>query len=195
MSVTGIKCPVMDAFSQQDRYHIEAAEGWMLLDANDEAEKEWLELSSSARNSLEGLKIRYWILSSRHEWEAAEDCAQAAIAEDHRDAQLWIWLAYASRRKSGSSKADSIRSAWKILIEAVKSGVKDPIIFFNLACYACLMGSLEEARQWFKKSCFMANSVSEMQKMALEEEDLKPLWKEIRDQLLDEAEGDAAGKG
>lgn len=164
---------------------LNAAEGWILLDALNEAEAEWNQMSQSARNSLEGLKVRYWILSGRKDWSEAAACAQLAIAEDPREAQFWIWLAYALRRQADSPE-EGVRSAWKALIEGLKSGARDPIIFFNLACYACLMGSLEEARQWFKKSCFQANSVLEIQKMALEEEDLKQLWPEIRSEMESE---------
>ncbi len=185
MGGSGINCHCMKEISSQDKMRLDAAEGWILLEALDEAEAEWEALSQDAKNSLEGLKLRYWILSGQKKWEEAADSAQLAIAEDPREAQFWIWLAYAIRRKN-DSRSEGITNAWKALIEGLKSGARDPIIFFNLACYACQMGSMEEARQWFKKACFQANSVDEIRKMALEESDLEPLWSEIREEMSED---------
>jgi hypothetical protein len=83
------------------------------------------------------------------------------------NAQWWISWAFATRR------AESIEAARKILIEAWKSHGKEPMLLFNLACYECQLGNLAKAKE-------MLGVVFEldprMRVVALDDEDLKPLW-------------------
>jgi hypothetical protein len=48
----------------------------------------------------------------------------------------------------------------------------------NLACYACQLGNLKQARDWLQKAIDLANT-KEVKLMALSDPDLEPLWKEI----------------
>jgi hypothetical protein len=50
---------------------------------------------------------------------------------------------------------------------------------YNLACYECQLGDLDQARAWLEKA-YRLGERAEMQAMALEDPDLKPLWEEIR---------------
>ena len=71
----------------------------------------------------------------------------------------WISLAYATRR------AYSIDVATDILLNAKAKFPKEAAIPYNLACYHCQRGEIENAkrdRNW--------------RKATLEDEDLKPLW-------------------
>jgi len=51
------------------------------------------------------------------------------------------------------------------------------IIRYNLACYACQLGNLKEARDWLKKAIDMADT-KEVKLMALNDPDLEPLRQE-----------------
>ena len=50
---------------------------------------------------------------------------------------------------------------------------------YNLACYSCQLGHLKEAEQWLGKAIDLANK-KDIRQMALEDEDLKPLWEKLR---------------
>jgi hypothetical protein len=65
-----------------------------------------------------------------------------------------------------------------VLLPVVDKFPKEYIIRYNLACYACQLGNLEEARHWLKKAIEMADP-KEVKLMALNDPDLKPLWKEL----------------
>ena len=63
--------------------------------------------------------------------------------------------------------------AWDILRPTADRFPTEPTVAFNLACYACQMGRLEEAREWLAKAIALGGEP--IAKMAQEDEDLKPL--------------------
>jgi len=55
-----------------------------------------------------------------------------------------------------------------------------PVIAYNLSCYACQLHQLESARNWFKRALAADEKQKDaLKKMALADDDLKPLWPEI----------------
>ena len=62
---------------------------------------------------------------------------------------------------------------------AAKKFPKEPVIPYNLSCYACQLQLLEEARAWFQHA-LKAGKKSELKRMALADPDLEALWEEIR---------------
>jgi tetratricopeptide (TPR) repeat protein len=83
------------------------------------------------------------------------------------DSQNWISLAYAQRRYL------DLQTAEKTLLEAQKRFPEEATIPFNLACYACQLGRLDEAREKLAKAVGMEPA---FKKTALEDEDLKAIW-------------------
>jgi hypothetical protein len=49
---------------------------------------------------------------------------------------------------------------------------------YNLACYECQLGRLEQAKGWLEKA-FALGDAREMKLAALDDPDLEPLWKTI----------------
>jgi hypothetical protein len=49
---------------------------------------------------------------------------------------------------------------------------------YNLACYECQLGRLEQAKQWLEKA-FLLGDARKMKRAALDDPDLEALWKEI----------------
>jgi hypothetical protein len=49
---------------------------------------------------------------------------------------------------------------------------------YNLACYECKLGRLEQAKSWLEKA-FELGDPKKIKLMALEDPDLEPLWREI----------------
>ena len=73
-------------------------------------------------------------------------------------------------RQAPPSLLVAILSVWHVIAE----------MRFNLACYACQLGKLEEAMMWLEKAMAMAGK-KEICGMALADSDLKPLWDKIRE--------------
>ena len=56
----------------------------------------------------------------------------------------------------------------------------EPVIAYNLSCYACQLQQLDQARTWLKRA-IASGQKENIKKMALADDDLKPLWAEIRE--------------
>ena len=84
--------------------------------------------------------------------------------------QWTISLAYATRR------ADSIQAAKEVLLNAEPKFPKEPAIKYNLACYFCQTGDIQNAKNYLKEA-FEIDSNWRM--AALEDEDLKLLWESL----------------
>jgi tetratricopeptide (TPR) repeat protein len=64
------------------------------------------------------------------------------------------------------------------LLRVVEKFPEDPIMRYNLACYECQLGRLEQARSWLGKA-FELGDPQKMKLMPLDDPDLEPLWKRI----------------
>lgn len=75
-----------------------------------------------------------------------------------------------------------MQAAWDALLPAAEKFPDVHVIPFNLACYACQMGRLPEARDWLKRALEIAGKARNQKRVrlrALDEPDLEPLWKEL----------------
>ena len=52
------------------------------------------------------------------------------------------------------------------------------MIAYNLSCYACQMDKINDSRDWLKRAVKVGGK-EVIKKMALADDDLKPLWAEI----------------
>ena len=73
-----------------------------------------------------------------------------------------------------------LSQAWDALLPAAKKFPSEPVIAYNLSCYACQMRQLDIARHWLHRAVLVGRKES-IKKMALADEDLQPLWPEIEE--------------
>jgi Flp pilus assembly protein TadD len=83
------------------------------------------------------------------------------------NAVWWTQLAYAVRRSETIEKAEAI------LLEAREIHPRNVVILVNLASYASLTGRTEEAKARLRHAIDLDKDA---RRMALDVEDLKPLW-------------------
>jgi tetratricopeptide (TPR) repeat protein len=119
------------------------------------------------RDLADVLKVRLEIYRGLGKYDGMEAVASHLCRILPDDCQNWISSAYAQRRHLG------IEIAEKTLLEAVKRFPEEPTIHFNLACYACQQGRLDEARERLSEAIRLE---PRFKQMALEDEDLSPLW-------------------
>ena len=150
-----------------DQRHLTAAEGYaelgLYLDANAELE----EIDAEVRHVAEVLAVRLEIYRGLEKWELMQTVAGRLAAHDPDNAQWSISLAFATRR------AQSIEAARRILLEAVERLPDEPILHYNLACYECQLGELEVAKARLAHAFRLE---PECRRMALDDDDLAPLW-------------------
>lgn len=164
----------MKPLEPSDVHRLRAAEGWLELGNVDEAKVELESASPELREHPAMLEMRWQICAKESRWDAAKELAQVIVAQMPDDADGWLHLSYATRRATGGS----VQAAWDVLFPVSKKFVSVPLIFYNLACYACQLGQIETARELLRKA-FVAGDVARYKLMALRDSDLEPLWKEI----------------
>jgi predicted Zn-dependent protease len=157
-----------------DIHHVRAAEGWLELGDETEALLELENISPAEKNHPVVLELRFQILAKRKEWDACRDIAGRITQQLPDFAGGWLHLAYATRRATGGSE----QAAFNVLRPASEKFPEEPTIPYNLACYICQLGNLDEARKWLKRA-FAIGDKKQMKLMALNDSDLKPLWEEI----------------
>ena len=157
-----------------DVHRVQAAEGWLGLGLRAEAEKELDAIPPEHQRHPDVLEARWLLHAHALQWAAALTAARELLFAAPTRASGWLHQAYALRRATDGGLA----LARLALIAAAEKFPKEPIIPFNLACYACQLGQLEEARGWMKRA-LKAGGKEAIKRLALADEDLKPLWPEI----------------
>ncbi len=172
---TRIYSVAMRRLEPPDVHHFHAAQGWLGLGARADA---WLELDAISppnQHHPAVMDLRWTMHVEAREWDAALKVAGDMLVHAPGRADSWLHHAYALRRASHGSLAQA-RAA---LEPAAKKFPKEPVIPYNLSCYACQLHKLEEARSWFQLA-LKAGKKSELKRMALADSDLQALWEEIR---------------
>jgi len=157
-----------------DRRCLLAAEGWLELGSHMEAFAEIQHISREFQLHPQVVDLQYQIFSNLKRWTVAYDLAQTLVGALPRDPGGWIKLAYAARRK----EAGGILDAREILIRVVDDFPAEPLIRYNLACYACQLGEKESALNWLRQAIACGRK-ADIKFMARKDEDLVPLRSEI----------------
>jgi len=117
------------------------------------------------RNEVLGARVGIYMAAKK--WDMAAAVASHLVKVDPETAGWWISLAYAVRRTEGVENAEAIL----LRAQAIHSRVA--MIAFNLACYASVAGRMEEAKERLRHAIELDKDV---RGLALDDEDLKPLW-------------------
>lgn len=165
----------MQQFDVPDIHYLRAAIGWIELGNYTEANVELENISPELRSHPDVLEVRFELYAKGKKWDACREVAAALLKQAPERGSAWLHLAYATRRATGGG----LQAAYEILSPAAGKFPQVPTISYNLACYTCQLGKLEEARHWLEKAYAAAGDRKQIKMMALEDEDLEPLWGEI----------------
>lgn len=158
-----------------DTHSLSAALGWLELGNAAEAKSELAQISQAQQSHPAVLELRWMICAEQQDWTSGLDAARALVERAPERASGWLHQAYALRRVPGGS----IQKAWDILRPAFDKFPKEFLIAYNLACYACQMKDLDEARLWLQRATAISGKQN-VTKMALADSDLETLWNELR---------------
>ena len=157
-----------------DIHRLNAALGWLGLNCPADARAELDAIASAQQLHPAVLEARWLLCAHEKNWRDALAVAERELACDPEDSSGWLHRAYALRRVEGAGLAQ----AQVALLPAAEKFPAQPVIAYNLACYACQMNELAAARNWLQRAVEAGGKAS-IRKMALADEDLKPLWPEI----------------
>jgi Flp pilus assembly protein TadD len=119
------------------------------------------------KTRTEVLRARIALYITAKKWDMATAVARHLVKVEPQNEVGWINLAYSVRRSQGIQQAEAI------LLRAQAIHPKVAVIAFNLACYASVTGHMEEAKERLRNAIELDNDV---RKLALDDEDLRPLW-------------------
>ena len=158
-----------------DSFCISSAEGWIILGNPIEAIGELEQVSNPVKLRPEYLELKWRVFADTQEWDAALELSEGMVRDlpDHPGG--FILRSYALRRSSKGSVEQATRGGGG-------GGVKfpsEPIIPYNLACYACQSGELVQARKFLRLALEIGDR-KELLKMAGMDSDLKSLWNELK---------------
>jgi tetratricopeptide (TPR) repeat protein len=161
----------MKPLEPPDKHHLLAAQGWLELGNCAEAFLELEKITLQHAGHPDVLSVRRRIYSRNKDWLAALNIAKTICQIQPNTLFSRIHNAYdISALKRGLLETD-----------LAAAPIRLPYFFavpYNLACYACQLGDLEEAWEWFKMALEMSNE-EEIRKLALNDPDLEPLWGKI----------------
>jgi len=162
----------MKALEQRESRHVQAAKSFLVAGNHLAACQHLDRIASEFQFHPDVLEVRWAVQSHARAWQASLETAQRLVAVAPERPTGWI------QRSFVLHKLKRTREALDALFPAAEKFPGIPIIRFNLACYAAQLACLWEAECWLKQA--LEFSRSEYKKLALQHEDLKPLWEKIQ---------------
>lgn len=164
--------PGVDSFSIADAHHFRAAQGWLELGNHIEANAELENIAPALRSHPEVLSLRFEIYSKAGRWDYAAEIAQAISKMLPENPYGPFHLAFSLHELKRT------KEAYDVLIAVVDKFPEEHLMRYNLACYSCRLGNLNEAYQWLEKAIDLTGK-EDIRQMALDDPDLEPLWCDI----------------
>ncbi|NNE92168.1 MAG: hypothetical protein HKN23_11020, partial [Verrucomicrobiales bacterium] len=142
-----IHLPVFSPHSMSLHKELQSAEGYLELGMFDEAWEALDELSADWQAEPAVMEMRVMLQMNRENWEdAIEWCDRLCEAAPQSHAGF-IHGAYCLHELGRTAEArDKLHNGPSSL-------QKDPLFFYNLACYEAQLGETETARTWLDRAC------------------------------------------
>jgi len=151
--------------------HLRAAIGFIELGMLEDAISELESLPPEDRDRSSVLALRVEIYRTAGSWSLMEVVARELWKRHPDEPAYWTNLAWAVRR------LDSVLAARDILLEAVKRFPGDAMTNYNLGCYVCQLGDIDQAKTRVRKAIELD---SKFRLLALDDADLEPLWESFK---------------
>lgn len=148
--------------------------GWLELGNAREALEEFRQIPPKFADQPELLEVRWTLHASQRDWAPALAAARRLVEVSPDEPSGWLHQAYALRR----TEHGGLPAAWDALWPALDRFPHVACIPYNLACYACQMDKLDEARRLLRRAMFVGKE-ADIKAMALDDSDLEPLWNEL----------------
>ena len=145
--------------------------GFLELGMIAEADGELDSLPPEDRDRSSVLTLRVEIYRTAKKWSLMEVVARELWKRHPDEPDYWTNLAWAVRR------SDSVVAARDILLEAVERFPGDAMTNYNLGCYACQLGDIEQAKTRVGKAIDLD---AKFKLLALDDADLEPLWDNMK---------------
>jgi tetratricopeptide (TPR) repeat protein len=163
----------MHDLTPPDSHFLNAAIGWCELGNFAEARAELHRITAPNREHPHVLTEEWRIYAAEKQWLPALEVARRLIEVAPDIPAGWLDQSYSLHEMKLTQEA---RDQLALVAEKFPAVSTIP---YNLACYACQLGNLAEARQWLAKAIEISGT-KEIKPMALADADLQPMWDEIK---------------
>lgn len=160
-------------FPPPDLHHFNAAQGWLELGNFAEARHELEQISAQRASHPDVLELQWALCAHEKNWEEARKTAEQLVACAPERGSGWIDHAYSLHELKRTEEA------LEKLQSVVTKFPKISTIPYNLACYTCQLGRLDEARAWLAQAMRVGQR-KQIVELALADLDLEPLWAELK---------------
>jgi len=162
----------MKSLRRVDVMHLEAAQGWLELDNHLEAKAELDQIAGQFSKHPDVLQVRWKIYAKALRWEACLEIAEDLTDSAPRRAIGWLYLA------ASLSALKQPEEAYETLADVAEDFPENAAIPYQLACYACEIGQIDDAWNWLQNA-FNGGDSKELRGLALKDPALQPLWQHI----------------
>lgn len=152
-----------------DSHHLSAAVGWLELGNPSEANLELEGISSAMRLHPEVLEMEWQIHAKTKNWEQCVAVARKYTETTPKKSFGWVHLSFALHELKRTQEAHYN------LIGILGQFPEDWLMRYNLACYSCQLGNLEEATRWLV-GAGLKGDPKQIEQMAKDDPDLAPLF-------------------
>ena len=121
--------------------HLEAAQGWLELGNHEEANEELELIDAPLCSHPDVMEVRWGIYAKVTDWETCLHIAKAMVKLDSRRFTGWI------NRSFALHELKRTQEACDQLHEGLYRFRDESLIWYNLACYACVLGDKARARK------------------------------------------------
>jgi tetratricopeptide (TPR) repeat protein len=151
-----------------DSHHLSSAIGWHELGNWKEAFADIERIHPKFRTHPDVLEVTWQIHAKAKNWEKAIETARTITQQDPELPFGWIHLAYSLH------ELRKTQDAYDTLHPVYERFPDEWLMRYNMACYACQLGKLEEARKWLDQALAGGNK-KEIQELVAVDPDLEPL--------------------
>ena len=149
--------------------HLTAAQGWLELGNHEEAFEELEQIDAPLRGHPDVLDIRWDIYCAAEKWDCCVESGDALMRMTPERLSGWI-----QRSSMLCTALKCTQEAYDQLKPALEQFNEVELPWYNLACYACVLGNKEEARELLDKAIELGGDYVKLQ--ALKDEDLLGMW-------------------
>lgn len=153
-----------------DTHHLSAAVGWLELGDPAEARQDLERISPAMRLHPEVLEVRWQVHAKAKEWEKCVEVGREFTKAAPEEPFGWIHLSFALHELKRTQEAH------QNLIGVLEQFPDEWLMRYNLACYSCQLGHLEEANRWLAGAGIKGDA-KQIKRMAQNDPDLGPLDK------------------
>lgn len=126
-------------------------------------------MSDAAREHPDTLELSWQIAVKSKRWTEALAVAETLCRLAPHSPFGWIHRSYCLHELKRTQEA------WDLLHPMADKFPQEWLVCYNLACYACQLGRLEEAKSWYARAREQGDP-EEITRLAAADPDLKPLF-------------------